>query len=212
MCGGKTASLVRVEAIVTSLVFDHALRIRHKAETQSGHAGDLVKPYEFASGSEDNDNEDINNNGTSIDDAGDSDESTAVDTSQGARSRSDTVASGSTSTPNAPNVSAKLKDDAQRKSDKAGASPASKGDNLAGKINNLVTSDLDNITNGRDFLFLGMDSQVRIHGARVDSDGCSLGAQCWARRYKAPLRCGSFTSFWGGGEDFIALQEQPGVH
>lgn len=28
-------------------------------------------------------------------------------------------------------------------------------DNFIGRINNLITSDLDNIVNGRDFLFLG---------------------------------------------------------
>ena len=31
----------------------------------------------------------------------------------------------------------------------------SKADNLLGRINNLVTTDLGNITDGRDFLFLG---------------------------------------------------------
>jgi hypothetical protein len=36
----------------------------------------------------------------------------------------------------------------------AKAEPGKKKANFMGKINNLVTSDLDNITNGRDFLCL----------------------------------------------------------
>ena len=36
----QTGSLVRVEAIITSLVFDHALRIRLKAETSNSSSED----------------------------------------------------------------------------------------------------------------------------------------------------------------------------
>lgn len=40
--------------------------------------------------------------------------------------------------------------------------------NLVGKVNNLVTSDLDNIINGRDFLFISESlSNIRLHYAQA---------------------------------------------
>lgn len=49
-------------------------------------------------------------------------------------------------------ASSEPKEDEKGKEDSSQA----KGGNLIGKINNLVTSDLSNITEGRDFLFIGM--------------------------------------------------------
>jgi hypothetical protein len=80
----STGSLVRAEGIFTSLLFDHALRIRMKASTSAKESG-----ADAANGSTDGD-----------------------------KGRKD------------------------------------HGDNLVGKMNSLITSDLSNITRGRDFLNL----------------------------------------------------------
>lgn len=40
------------------------------------------------------------------------------------------------------------------------STPTIGGENLSGKLNNLVTSDLDNITAGRDFLLVGTSDQI----------------------------------------------------
>ncbi|KIJ62401.1 hypothetical protein HYDPIDRAFT_94464 [Hydnomerulius pinastri MD-312] len=84
-----TRTLVRAEGILTQLIFEHALRIRMKAETE--------------------------------------------------KESQDAAASDATSAPSAPGSTSK---------------PKAKGENLVGKINNLVTSDLGNATEGRDFLML----------------------------------------------------------
>ncbi len=73
-------------------------------------------------------------------------------------SRSTTAASASTAaTVVAPAVSkskAKAPEDKKEETKGAEKGPKAKGNNLIGKINNLVTSDLNNITSGRDFLFI----------------------------------------------------------
>ncbi|KAI0801943.1 hypothetical protein BC629DRAFT_1591605 [Irpex lacteus] len=88
----STQCLVRTESIVTSLILDHALRIRLKAETHR------------ASDSE-------------------------------GRTESEP-------------------EEATKK--------AREKDNFIGRINNLITSDLDNIVNGRDFLFLVISAPLHI--------------------------------------------------
>ncbi len=63
-----------------------------------------------------------------------------------AHSRSTTLASTSTTATKSPATKERAKE--------VEKGPKAKGDNLIGKINNLVTSDLSNITAGRDFLYL----------------------------------------------------------
>ena len=94
---GRT--LIRAESIITQLIFEHALRIRMKAEA---------------------DNETHNNRNT------------AAETLQGPS-----------------NLASKDKQK-QRSSGKR-----LKSNNLIGMINNLVTTDLGNITDARDFLYGG---------------------------------------------------------
>ena len=143
----QTGTLARVEAIITSLVFDHALRIRLKAEagdnsnksaessavnSTSGSPKNPKTP-ELASANEDDDDETIHSRSAT-----------------GA-----TIASSSTATVAAPDPSQSKKvDDKKVQSALPAPTTQKKTNNLIGKINNLVTSDLDNITRGRDFLFL----------------------------------------------------------
>lgn len=139
----NTRTLVRTEAIITQLVFAHSLRIRMKAETTGGKDK----------------------------------ESPAVDAPPSAnasesREGSDTESTTETATPETVDSTAQSEDDsatvqastASIKSSTAGKEPdkaatpdadASKSDgSLVGKINNLVTTDLGNIVDSRDFLVL----------------------------------------------------------
>ena len=90
----QTRSLIRMEGILTALIFDHALRLRVKADrSESRPAGD--QPPSAAS------------------------------------------------------------DSNQSKPDQAKDAQGGKGGNIVGKIMNMATSDLNNITGGRNFLLLG---------------------------------------------------------
>jgi hypothetical protein len=103
---GRT--MIRTEAIITQLIFEHSLRIRIKAETD-------VIPRDGL-------------------------DSTVAD--------SDDPASDTGSTPG------------KGKQPKGKHGPAEKtrleSNNLIGMINNLVTTDLGNVTDARDFLYAGM--------------------------------------------------------
>ncbi|TFY83125.1 hypothetical protein EWM64_g881 [Hericium alpestre] len=134
-----TGTMVRLEGIITQLVFEHSLRVRMKAETddsgsKSGNTTAVATP-----------------DTASVEEGHSPQES---ESSEGTL-RPDTVSAEASS-------SAKGKQPA-----KAGESPADaaedekfnkdgskKADNLVGKINNLVSTDVSNITDGRDFLLL----------------------------------------------------------
>ncbi|KAH8835448.1 hypothetical protein DL96DRAFT_1730898 [Flagelloscypha sp. PMI_526] len=116
-----TRTLVRCESILTQLVFDHSLRIRMKAETDSDSTSDEQTLHSAAP--------------------------TEITEGETVASTDETLR-GSTSTDTA-STSSK-----QKKGTKASeAEGSSSANNLVGKINNLVTTDLNNIVEGRDFLF-----------------------------------------------------------
>lgn len=102
-------------------------------------------------------------------------------------SRTATNATSSTATASgsqAPNT----KDGKQRDVKGTAAEDAvKKGSSLVGKINNLVTSDLANITGGRDFFLVSKLSISRI-GPAVRADE---GIQCCPCLSWQPWRCGS---------------------
>lgn len=154
----QTGSLVRTEGIITSLVFDHALRIRLKAATSDKKDAPTT---DAAAG--DSPNPDAKS--TSSPDSGSTASSDEADDDTTVHSRSPTAASTSTSTTVV--TPAKAADDKKKdeKESKEETDSKSKGSNLIGKINNLITSDLENITRGRDFLFLGKKSREE----RLDS-------------------------------------------
>ncbi|KIY48677.1 P-loop containing nucleoside triphosphate hydrolase protein [Fistulina hepatica ATCC 64428] len=106
----STGNLVRVQSIITQLIFEHALRIRMKAQL-----AESAKPTPSASGS--------------------------------ATPNSAAVAAAA--------IAAPAKDDKGKASDKASAKATDRrSNNLVGRLNNLVTSDMDSMTAGRDFIFL----------------------------------------------------------
>jgi len=127
---------VRVSAIITQLVFEHALRIRVKAETTSSPRATPAVTPEAHSEATTPDNVSIADNigpGTT----GESGEENG---------RSTTSSS----------IKGKQKEEfpTSLASDDDNDDPG-KASNLVGKMNNLVSSDLENIIEGRDFLLLG---------------------------------------------------------
>jgi len=139
-----TRTLVRTEGLLTQLVFEHSLRIRMKAETdpekESLVAITAASTPDTASvaGSE---------AGSSSGDR--VSESTAV----GSRE----VSNKSQATSTAPK--GKSKDTSSILSSSSATKLAKKeangANNLIGKINNLVTTDLSNVVDARDFLLVG---------------------------------------------------------
>lgn len=130
--------LVQTEAIITQLVFEHALRIRVKAETSK-----TSSPSSSVATTPDNASlADTNEASSEVNGSEDeTDAHTAVSEGTNASKVKKTKApstSGDSSTT------------------QASAAPASdeKGGNLVGKLNNLVTTDLNNMVDGRDFLFV----------------------------------------------------------
>ncbi|KAK7064563.1 ATP-binding cassette transporter [Favolaschia claudopus] len=131
-----TRTLVRCEAILTQLVFEHALRIRVKAETaekKSSNSGTSTPVDSEAPSPADQDSGDETINATDAD----------------AASRDETLQASSASIKST--TSSKKGKGKEAKVEEEESSDAS---NLVGKITNLVTTDLGNITDSRDFLFL----------------------------------------------------------
>lgn len=126
----QTRLLVQTEAIITQLVFNQALKIRVKAETSSG-----ATPASSAATTPD-----TMSIASSPEPGSDAETETAVGEGAAPKPKRATSASGDSS------------------STKVAEKPAEEGaktGNLVGKLNNLVTTDLNNVVDGRDFLFLG---------------------------------------------------------
>ncbi|KAJ6508402.1 hypothetical protein C8R45DRAFT_967292 [Mycena sanguinolenta] len=136
---GTTRNLVRVEAIITELVFTHSLRIRVKAETGTEDAaGDTSETVSPSTGS------------------AESGETTEVATpeneggSSGSEDESATVQTSSSS------IKSAAKDEVKKPEEKKS------GGSLVAKINNLVTVDLGNIVDGRDFIVLAVYTPLQL--------------------------------------------------
>ncbi|KAI0068098.1 P-loop containing nucleoside triphosphate hydrolase protein [Artomyces pyxidatus] len=130
-----TALLVRTEGIFTHLIFEHALRIRVKAETETKEGAENPAAE------------------TSTPDSGSvAESSTAAAESTSANG----VDEQSCQTTNGKGKQ-KAKDPEVKPAEPAPpAKDKTKEGNLIGKINNLVSTDLTNITDGRDFLFIAI--------------------------------------------------------
>ena len=133
---------MRVTAIVTQLVFEHALRIRMKAETSSSPvATPTASPGVHSEAMTPDSGSAVEINMVS-EDAGGSSEETRSEQSM-------TTAS---------SMKGKRKEevpgsDSGKEEDQPWGSS-----NLVGKMNNLVSTDLENLLDGRDFLLLGLSS------------------------------------------------------
>lgn len=127
--------MVRCQGILTQLVFDHALRIRVKAEAQKDTSGSQVSTAaatpdtaSIAEGTE-----------GSPDDSGEDTAGSVNSTVKGKQREPSSMSTSSSST----------------KVDKEKTDDSGKEGNLAGKLNNLATTDMEALVNGRDFLFIG---------------------------------------------------------
>jgi hypothetical protein len=125
-----TRTLARTQGILTELVFEHSLRIRFKAESSEGRTPSPSTTVTPAPASE-----------TGSEDS----ETAGGDDGQSSTAYSESSAAAKGKGKADPEESAK---------------EAKKKDNLIGKINTLVTVDVDNITNAKDILMLG---QCCIH-------------------------------------------------
>jgi hypothetical protein len=141
----QTGTLVRVSAVVTQLVFEHALRIRMKAETSSSTRTTPVATPNTLSEATTPDNVSIAGDNIvaepatgSSEEAGQSTSSSSIKGKQREGSHPPTPVGD---------------DDSE---------DLGKSSNLVGKMNNLVSTDLDNLVEGRDFLLLGLISSVRV--------------------------------------------------
>ncbi|KAF5384757.1 hypothetical protein D9757_006267 [Collybiopsis confluens] len=146
-----TRTLVRTQAIITQLVFEHALRIRVKAET-----ADSVSTA-VASFPPDTPSPDSDSLGEGTTDGSDTLHSISPSSGEAAHSTSGSVSSTT--------ISKSTRNKKPQKNGKASSSSESSkssASNLVGKINNLVSTDLDNVTDGRDFLFVVLYIPVQI--------------------------------------------------
>ncbi|KAJ7657330.1 hypothetical protein DFH06DRAFT_1297973 [Mycena polygramma] len=139
----STRSLVRAEAIITQLVFAHSLRIRVKAETTSTNAHEVeATPSRTPTAS----TASTSRAPTPENPAGASRSSNTSPTVQGS-----VTSSGKSTSVTPPPKPVTVK-----------AEPMSSGGSLVGKINNLVTVDLSNITDSRELghLFIVVPLQI----------------------------------------------------
>jgi hypothetical protein len=143
----QTRTLVRAEAIITQLVFEHALRIRVKAEAPSD-----PKPSSASDTSTINSPVGSDNGSEAEADLTRS-QTTDATLQIGSQDEQESDAQ------SAKSVSSSTKSKTQDKPRDEGSSSPS---NLIGKINNLVTTDLGNIVDSRDFLYMVLYTPVQI--------------------------------------------------
>jgi hypothetical protein len=127
---------VRVSAIITQLVFEHALRIRVKAETSAG-----TTPVATPQGLSEATTPDT----VSIRDVN-------VISENAGGSGEESVHTTATS-----NIKGTQREETPTMMSSNGdQEEPGKSSNLVGKMNNLVSTDLENLVDGRDFLLLGL--------------------------------------------------------
>lgn len=169
--------LVHTQTLITQLVFNHALRVRVKAETASSPTPSTASSTATSpdTGSVAGDSEDSESE--SEDETAVSETTSTTKASRGLASRPQSVRGGS-----------------------KGADPPveeeQKGGNFVGKLNNLVTTDLSNLVEGRDFLFVG--AFFRYGCRRCGSVRYSL--QCCIFLSRSASVYGSYTRSSAGGQ------------
>lgn len=130
--------LVQSQALITQLVFNHALRIRVKAEAANS------APSSAASSAT-----------TTPDSASVADPSETAESSANSEDEDETAVSEATSTTKGKGKGSRAASVSGESSKGLEPTASEKAGNLVGKLNNLITTDLNNLTDGRDFLFVG---------------------------------------------------------
>ncbi|KAI0357917.1 P-loop containing nucleoside triphosphate hydrolase protein [Trametes cingulata] len=154
----QTRLNIRIQAVLTELIFEHALRIRVKAET-SGSESPATTPSS-SSGVDGPPGE------SSVDNAGA--RSRRADNGEEEETRSETPTAGS-STGVSPSTSSSVKGKGKENASKDEAASAKTTDtrnegqrHLIGRINNLITSDVSNIEYLGWFVFVVVDCPVQV--------------------------------------------------
>lgn len=141
---------MRAEGIITQLIFEHSLRIRVKAETEASLPSTSSGPSTPTTSDTDSVSPPADDDGGVGNNSGELTGSGEVET---LHSRDNTIrASSSSIKSSVSSKKGKGKDTASSEVSKRGGS--SSAENLVGKINNLVTTDMNNITEARDFLLV----------------------------------------------------------
>ncbi|QRW00073.1 ABC transporter transmembrane region [Ceratobasidium sp. AG-Ba] len=145
-----TGSLVRTEGMLTQLIFEHSLRIRMTAETGSSDSGNKTPKAtapggDAASVSGETDVEEASNHGSST-----------THTAEGSNAQTLVASADSVDGKD------KGKDDKTKDGKKDEGNASSESSNLVGKINNLMSTDLGNVTAGRDILFVLIYAPLQI--------------------------------------------------
>ncbi|KAG9103574.1 hypothetical protein FRC06_009826 [Ceratobasidium sp. 370] len=144
-----TGSLVRAEGMLTQLLFEHSLRIRMVAEVSGGSGAKTPKS--------------ATPRGETPSVSGE----TAVEGSEesageGSASHAAEGSNAQTLVASTSSIGGKGKGKDEDKDKKKEEEKDADSANLVGKINNLMSTDLGNITEGRDFLFVLIFSPVQI--------------------------------------------------
>jgi hypothetical protein len=127
---------VRVSAIITQLVFEHALRIRVKAESSAGTTPVATPQSRSEATTPDTVSiRDVNVISENAGGSGEENEHTTASSNVKGRQREETPTAMSSN---------------------GDQEEPGKSSNLIGKMNNLVSTDLENLIDGRDFLLLGL--------------------------------------------------------
>ena len=141
----QARTLVCTTSIVTQLVFEHALRIRVKAEISFPPTAILESRSEATTPG----------SGSAVD--------ISVVSEDAGRGRQENPSEQSTSTTTGTN--GKRKEEAPRSDSGMDGNEECASNNLVGKMNNLVSTDLENLVTGRDILLLCLSSLPLRHPA-----------------------------------------------
>ncbi|TCD66627.1 hypothetical protein EIP91_001094 [Steccherinum ochraceum] len=135
-----TGVMVRAQGILTQLLFDHALRIRVKADAQNDTSASTSMSTEAPTPDTTSIAEGSNSN-----DGGEEAARNVYNTAKSKQRDPSAASLFSTAT-----KVDKEKEDSEEKT------------NLAGKLNNLATTDMESLVNGRDFLFVVLYIPVQL--------------------------------------------------
>ncbi|GBE88702.1 ATP-binding cassette transporter abc4 [Sparassis crispa] len=150
----STRNVARITAIITQLVFDHALRARVKADVNEASIGTGIST---AVATPDN---------VSETEPGSSEipqEHSGGSSEEGEEGSAATLSVDTSSMKGKQKKKASLEDSGSTKPEPtATATSDEKGRDMVGKITNLISTDLNNITEGRDFLFFIIEVPWKI--------------------------------------------------
>jgi len=145
-----TRVLAHTQSLITQLVFEHSLRIRFVAEERGDDENDPQRKEQDPT----NNSESGSVDGSGNDDGTDAEEASTTASSSQTAVSNDTASSTTATLSNSKKGKGKETHSSILPEKKPKKDAVKKDSNLIGKINNLVTTDLGNIGDARDFLYL----------------------------------------------------------